>query len=264
LWFLPIAVVVAVVLAVAWIIPFFFPDTALDELPWESGPFNIRFIGAVYLACLMATLVSLWSFRWSPGRVILPMVGVFTGLILIVSLAYTDRFDSEQLGTWLWFVLYVIVPFSAVYVYLSLRALPPADPIPTPAAWRTALLLTAAAFGAYGLAVLIAPETMSGFWPWEVDAFHGRLYSAIFITVAVAAIAISRVASPTELLLVGLTFLAGGVFTILGLAIVDGSEDAVDWSALGTWLWLATFAWLLVLGLALTLHSRSAAGQLAR
>jgi hypothetical protein len=251
-------VIVAGVLAVAWIIPFFFPDTALEELPWDSGPFNIRFIGAVYLACLMAVLVSLSAFRWSPGRVILPMVSVFTGLILVVSLLYTDRFDSAKLGTWIWFVLYVIVPLSAIYVYLRFRSLPPADPSPTPAAWRTGLLLSAAVFGAYGIALLAAPETFTDFWPWEVDAFHGRLYSAIFITVAVAALAISRVAAPIELLLVGLTFLMGGAFSILGLVIVDGSEGTVDWSALGTWVWIGAFAALLVGGLALTLQSRAA------
>jgi hypothetical protein len=254
-------VVVAVVLAIAWIIPFFFPDTALDQLPWESGPFNIRFIGAVYLACLMAVLVSLSSFRWSPGRVIVAMVSVFTGLILVVSLLHIDRFDSVKLGTWIWFVLYVIVPVTAIYVYLRFRTLPPADASPTPAAWRTYLVLSAAVFGAYGIALLAAPDTFTDFWPWEVDAFHGRLYSAIFVTVAVASLAISRVASPIELLLVGLTFLAGGAFSIIGLVLVDGSEDTVDWSALGTWVWIGAFAVLLVSGLALTLRSRAAVGR---
>jgi hypothetical protein len=119
----------------------------------------------------------------------------------------------------------------------------------------------ATAYGAYGIALLVAPETFTDFWPWEVDAFHGRLYSAIFITVAVATLAISRVASSIEVLLVGLTFLAGGVFTILGLVIVDGSEDTVDWSALGTWVWIGVFALLLAGGLALTLRSRAVAGR---
>jgi hypothetical protein len=105
-------------------------------------------------------------------------------------------------------------------------------PLPGPGA--LVLVLTAAVFGAYGVALLVPPETLSDFWPWEVDAFHGRLYSAIFIIVAVATLGIGWVASPTESLLVGLTFLAGGAFTILGLVIVDGSEDTVDWAALGT------------------------------
>jgi hypothetical protein len=90
---------------------------------------------------------------------------------------------------------------------------------------------------------------------------HSRLYSAIFVTVAVASLAISRVASPIELLLVGLTFLVGGAFSILGLVLVDASEDTVDWTVLGTWVWIGAFAVLFVSGLALTLRSRAAVGR---
>lgn len=244
-------VVEAGVLAVAGIIPFFFPETALKEMPWESGPFNVRFIGAVYLASLTAVLVWLSSFRWAPGRVALAMLSVFTGLVLVVSLAYTDRFDSVKLTTWVWFVLYVIIPIASIYVYMRYRRLPPANPNPTPAAWRTYLLIAATVLGLYGLGLLAAPDTFIDFWPWEVDAFHARLYSAIFLTLAVAAFTISQVAASIELLLVGLTQVVVGMFSILGLVIVDGSEGTVDWSALGTWVWIGAFAVLLVTGLAL-------------
>jgi hypothetical protein len=245
------------VLAVAGIVPFFFPETALEELPWESGPFNVRFIGAVYLASLTAVLFWLSSFRWAPGRVALLMVSVFTSLVLVVSLFYTDRFDSANPGTWIWFVLYLAIPAASIYVYLRFRSLPPADSHPTPPAWRTYLLVTAALLGAYGAGLLVAPETFADFWPWDVDAFHGRLYSAIIVSLAVAALAISRVAAPSELLLVGLTEVVVGVFAILGLVIVDGSEDTVDWSALGTWVWVGAWAVVLATGLALCLRSRT-------
>jgi hypothetical protein len=243
------------VLAVAGIVPFFFPKTALEELPWESGPFNIRFIGAVYLASLAAVLFWQSSFRWAPGRVALSMVSVFTSLVLVVSLFYADRFDSANPGTWIWFVLYLAIPLASIYVYLRFRSLPPADSHPTPSSWRTYLLVTATLLGAYGVGLLVAPEPFTDFWPWEVDAFHGRLYSGIIVTLAVAALAISRVAAPTELLLVGLTQGVVGLFAILGLVIVDRSEDTVDWSALGTWVWVGAFAVVLVTGLALALRS---------
>ena len=125
-------VVEAGVLAVAGIVPFFFPETGLRELPWESGPFNIRFIGAVYLASLAAVLFWQTSFRWAPGRVALLMVSVFTSLVLVVTLFYADRFDSTNPGTWIWFVLYVAIPVATGYVYLRLRNMPPAGARPTP------------------------------------------------------------------------------------------------------------------------------------
>ncbi len=249
------------VLAVAGIVPFFFPETALQELPWESGPFNIRFIGAVYLASLAAVLFWQASFRWAPGRVALLMVCVFTSLVLLVSLLYTDRFDGANPGTWIWFVLYVAIPLATGYVYLRSRSLPPADPWPTPPAWRTYLLVTATLLGAYGVGLLVAPETFVDFWPWEVDAFHARLYSAIIITLAVAAVAISRAAAPIELLFVGVIQMVVGAFAILGLVIVDRSEDTVDWAALGTWVWVGAWAIVLISGLALALRSQAAPGR---
>jgi hypothetical protein len=250
-------IVEAGVLAVAGIVPFFFPETGLEELPWESGPFNIRFIGAVYLASLAAVLYWQTSFRWAPGRVALLMVAVFTSLVLVVTLFYTDRFDSGNPGTWIWFVLYVLIPGATLYVYLRFRHLPPAVPNPTPPAWRAYLLVTAALLGAYGIGLLVAPETFTDFWPWEVDAFHGRLYSAIIITLGVAALMISRVAAPTELMLVGLIEVVVGFFAILGLVLVDRSEDTVDWSALGTWVWVGAWAVVLATGLALVLRYRT-------
>ncbi len=248
----------AVVLAVAGIVPFFFPSTGLEELPWESGPFNIRFIGAVYLASLAAVLFWQTSFRWAPGRVALLMVSVFTSLVLVVTLFYADRFDSANPGTWIWFVLYVLIPAGSIYAYLRFRHLPPANPLPTPPAWRTYLLVTATLFIAYGVGLLVAPETFIDFWPWEVDVFHARLYSAIIITLGVAALAIARVAAATEVLLVGLVQVVVGAFAILGLVLADREEHTVDWAALGTWVWVGAFAVILISGLALMMRSRGA------
>jgi hypothetical protein len=91
-----------------------------------------------------------------------------------------------------------------------------------------------------------------------VDDFHARLYSAIFLTLAVAGLAVSRVAAPVELLLVGLTQLTLGFFSILGLVLADISEDTVDWSAIGTWIWVGGFGIIMVAGAALVVRIRAA------
>jgi hypothetical protein len=246
------------VLAIAGFYPFFFPHRALGDWPWLSGPFNMRFIGAVYLTSLVAVIVVLAVPRWAPGRVALPMLVVFTNLVLLLSLIYIGRFEFDRGGTWAWFVLYVVIPVSATYYWLRFRRLPPADPTPVPPAWRSYLLAAAVVLGLYGLGLLIAPNGLTDFWPWPIDDLHGRLYSAIFITLAVAALEVSRVAAPVELLLVGLTQFTLGFFSILGLVLADVSENTVQWSALGTWVWVGGFAVLLVAGAALVAQSRAA------
>ena len=245
------------VLAIAGFYPFFFPHDALGKWAWISGPFNLRFIGAVYLTSLVAVLIVLAVPRWAPGRVALPMLVVFTNLILLLSIVYVDRFEFDRGGTWAWFALYVVIPASATYYWWRFRSLPPADPTPVPPAWRSFSVAAAAILGLYGIGLLIAPSTLTDFWPWPIDDFHGRLYSAIFLTLAVAGLMVARVAAPIELFLVGMTQFTLGFFAILGLVFADVSEDTVDWSALGTWVWVGGFAVLLVAGAALVARARA-------
>jgi hypothetical protein len=255
--FRAVTTVEAFVLAIAGFYPFFFPHNALGKWAWISGPFNLRFIGAVYLTSLVAVLVVLAVPRWAPGRVALPMLVVFTNLILLLSLIYIGRFEFDRGGTWAWFLLYVAIPVSATYYWLRFRRLPPADPTPVPPAWRSYFLAAAFVLGLYGIGLLIGPRTLTDFWPWPIDAFHGRLYSAIFLTLAVAGLTVSQVAAPIELILVGLTQFTLGFFSILGLVLADVSENTVEWSALGTWVWIGGLAVLVVAGAALVAQSRA-------
>src|SRR5207249_11414481 len=132
---------------------------------------------------------------------------------------------------------------------------------PMPMAWRAGLLAFAVAIGVYGVAQLVAPEMTSAFWPWGIDAFHGQLYSAIFLTAAIGALFLSRGAAPIEYFTLGVTYAVLGFFAILGVVIADATARRVDWANAGTQLWLALFAAILLVGLALIWQSRLARRQ---
>ena len=61
--------------------------------PWPLTPFNAAFLGAVYSASLVSAAALTVIGRWSPARIVVPMILVFTTIVLIVSLAYLGRFD---------------------------------------------------------------------------------------------------------------------------------------------------------------------------
>ena len=256
-----ITVVEAVALAFVGVVPFFFPGVGIDSWPWETTPFNIRFIGGVYLTSLTAVLVFLLSFRWAPGRVALPMIVVFGNLVTVLSFVYVGRFDFGRASSWTWFPLYFLLAIPATYYVLRYRRLPPAERTLPPPAWRAYSLGAAAILRIYGVGLLVAPGTFGDFWPWDFDAFHGRFYSAAFLTLAAAAFVVSRAAAPVELLLLGLTQVTFGLFSILGVVFADASQNTVDWGALGTLVWTGAFAVLLVTGLALVAQARAAAAQ---
>lgn len=226
----------------------FYPPVARDVWPWALTPFNLRFLGALYLAALIAAWLQAISGRWSPSRVVTAMIFVFTLVVTVLSFVHLSRFDPRRVETWIWFVLYVGVCVNAgVHWWLYRRwrtrgAGPPAGTL------RTLLACVATILGLYGLALLAAPDTASGFWPWKLDAFHAQLYSVTFLTPAVGAWLLMRSTTPAERVALGATLAAWGGLPIVGLLLADATAKRVPWASPATWAWLALFAAMLVAG----------------
>ena len=228
---------------------FLLPTVASTQWPWQVRPFNTFFLAAVYISSFAAVTVLLWGGRWAPARLGLWMLVFFTTLVLIISLVYLDRFDFHKWATWAWFFLYIIIPLNSVYNLYLFRHLHPANPTPLPSLLKWYLLVQAAALGLYTVALLLAPVASTAFWPWHIDEFHGRMYSAIFLTGAVGAYVVWRSAAAVELLLLGVTQGILGLFAILGVIIANASEQTVDWTQPGIWVWIGLFAVLMLTGI---------------
>jgi hypothetical protein len=244
------------VLLVAGVGLLLFPSFFRPLWPWELSPFNALLLGAIYSASLIATAIVVYLKRWAPVRVVIPMIFVFTAIILVVCLIYIDKFDIQYWGAWVWFFLYILIPANAAFHIWLYRSLKPINPSPLPSPWRGVLLVPTILLGVYGLGLLVAPEPFSSFWPWQIDDFHGQMYSVLYITPAVGAVLLFRAAASIELLTLGLTQVVGGVVPIVGLWIIDNQVDKIDWSASGTWLWIGSFAIILITGIGLVWQSR--------
>ncbi|MEN8240106.1 MAG: hypothetical protein ABFR53_13005, partial [Actinomycetota bacterium] len=224
------------VLLVAGVGLLLFPWIMGPLWPWDLTPFNALLLGSIYSASLVATLATVGFGRWAPARIVAPMIFLFTIIVLLVSLADLDRFDLGHYSSWLWFLLYVGIPLNAGYYLWQQRGRAPYVPHPLAGPWTLVLLAPVALLGLYGLGLLVAPEQASSFWPWPIDAFHGRMYSVAYLTPALGAVLLWRAAAPVESLTMGLTQASGGIIPIVGLVIVDANVGGkVDWSASGTW-----------------------------
>ena len=102
-----------------------------------------------------------------------------------------------------------------------------------------------------GLTLVGAPALFGAFWPWPVDSFSGQLYSIVFTTAAVGAVGVCRWAAPEERLALGVSYAMLGLFTLFAVLIADATQIRVAWGAPGVWVWLASFAMLFLIGLAL-------------
>jgi hypothetical protein len=249
---LAIAVVHAVVIAGAGIVLFFAPTTSNDIWGFELTPFNTRFLGAIYLAALAPYVVLLVVRRWIPARIVMVMAFPFALTVLVVSIAYADRFLWGRPVAWGWFGVYASITLYAGYFLWRFGRAP--RPLATSTRSRVAragLICVALALVIYGAGLLAAPETFAGFWPWPIDAFAGRLYSGIFLALASGATLVAVKPGPLEEATLGLTCAAFGALGPIGLAVVDADVGTVDWSNAGTWAWIGMFAALCVYGLGL-------------
>jgi hypothetical protein len=228
---------------------FFAPKIIEPFWPWKLLPFNAHFLGAVYSASLVAAAMQVWYGRWSPTRVVTPMILVFTAIILVLSFVHIEQFDFKRVEVWLWFLLYGILPINAgIHLWLY-RNLPPADSAQPTTAGRIILVVQSIILGLFGLALLVAPSFAKTFWSWEIDEFHAQLYSVTFITPAVGAFILAKAASKTEWLTMGLTQGVLGLFPIIGVILVDAAAKRVNWSLAGTWIWMAIFAAIFIVSL---------------
>ncbi len=249
-----LAVECSAVLAAALLL-FFFPKLAAELWAWEIPPFNARFVGAIYFAAYIPLLIFWFNPRWTPGRLILWNIFVFTTLIMVVMFLHVNAFAWNRYATYfIFFPLYIFLPInSAVFLFLS-RNMTVSNPIDMPPAWRPILILFVVSGMAYGVGLLIAPEALTRFWPWPVDAFHARIYASAFLTPAVSSwILIQRRGAASEYLTFGFNLLAGGILPILGMLLTNLSvppERQVNFGNAGTWAFIFMFLITGIMGIA--------------
>jgi hypothetical protein len=232
---------------------FFLPGLASGLWPCIIPPFNARFVGAIYLAAYLPLVLFWYIPRWKPGRLTLWMILVFTSLILIAMIIHWDAFEWDRPSTFLVFwPLYIFLPVNSTFFLVRSRGAGVAKGYDGPASLRIVLLVFALVGGAYGLGLLIAPEALTRFWPWEVDAFHARIYASAFITPAIVAWIMSfRPRFAVEYLSIGLNLVAGGFLPILGTLwtnIYAPAERHVNFSSVGTWAFFVIFLLTGILG----------------
>lgn len=223
------------------------PWIAVPRWAWTIPPFNARFLGAIYFSEGVAVLILLLCNRWSPARVGLLAAAAFTTVVSVATLFHVDQFVSTRRMV-LWFVLYVgyvALPIIALCIYWRLPRVPP---LLVPAGWRWLFAALGGLMIVYAIGLFLFPATASAFWPWPIDAMHGRIYSGVFLGPGVALCMIARDGAREEYWITGSFAAAFGLSALVGLVAADMATHRVNWSALGTWVWIGYFAIYTALG----------------
>jgi hypothetical protein len=178
---------------------FLLPGRTDTLFSWTvNPPLTAAFLGAAYLAAFVLELLGARETLWARARVAVPAVLTFTVLTLIATLFHIDKFhfgpgfsSFTQAGTWVWLLVYALVPVAMIVVLAQQLRRPGIDPpreVPMPGWIRTVLFLQAVVGVGLGTALFIAPAwAAERFWSWPLTALTGRAVGAWLIGLGIAA-----------------------------------------------------------------------------
>jgi hypothetical protein len=262
-WLLYIAS--ALVLAVGATL-FLFPGRTDILFSWTVSPaLTAAFLGAAYLSAFVLEFLGAREPLWASARVAVPAVLTFTFLTLIATLLHIDKFHFgsafglfTQAGTWVWLLVYAIVPVAmAVMLVLQLRA-PGIDPprsAPMSVWIRLVFAGQATLMVVLGILLFVVPKpTADLIWPWMLTPLTGRAIGAWLVGVGIAA---GHMAWENDWLRTRIGTISYTLFGFLELVVLlrfAAAKDPaagypiLDWGDLRTWVYLLFLASILAAG----------------
>lgn len=240
---------VAFVLALAnGVFLYFLPGQAEAHYAWAiKPPINAAFLGAGYLSGVLATAIALFVVRYwrSVWSLMWPFFTI--GLVmLLATIVHADRFRWHYPLTWVWAVVYVLIPPGALALWIWQTRSGDADP---PLDHRLVILKGFSwCFGAItaiiGLALFLTPERMVAHWPWAITPLLARAFAAWYLQIAVALLFSAAKLRQAHEVVVPYSWLTFFNLLLLLLPMLYSDNVHVHQASFGPWLvlHLALFA----------------------
>jgi hypothetical protein len=189
------AVICAAALLVA-VLGFFAPEYLASIFTWlVLPPLHARFVGAIYLfgavfmvGCLAARTQA--EVRWA-----VQLIGVWTGMLLIISLLNLKAFDFKLLPVWIWFISYITYPIISIWMTWRQPKPPLGEALPgssLPAWSKGFLLIQGVVISVLAVLLFFIPTFMSTIWPWKVTAVLAQMYAGPLLAYGLGSLLFAR------------------------------------------------------------------------
>lgn len=218
------------------------PERTDEWFAWTiDPPVTAAFLGAAYWASATVEWTSARAASWAHARVAVPSVFVFTTLTLAVTFLHLDKFHlaadlptSTRVVTWSWIGIYAAVPVLMAVLWMRQSRMAGADSPrthPLPAWVSAACAAMAVGLLVIGTWLLIAPQQVDGWWPWDLTALTGRAIGAWFVGLGVSAVStvMERDARRARPVAVGAV-----VLPLLTIVAIGRYPTDVTWDSPGT------------------------------
>ena len=213
-------------------------------------PLHARFVGAIYAfgavfmaGCLAARYQA--EVRWA-----VQLIGIWTGMLFIISLLNLSAFDLNLLPVQIWFASYIIYPI--ISFWMTLRQSPLRDTGDLPglelAGWaRGFLLAQGILFSLLAVLLLLAPAFMSTLWPWKVTPVLAQMYAGPLLSYGLGSLLSAR-----QKKWLGVRAILPGmlIFTVTTVIISFVHIGLFSFNEIADLLW---FGWFILASLIITL-----------
>ena len=232
LWLRLIFVFVALQ-ALELIVVFFQPTLVQLLVPWPATPLNARFIAALYVSLGFGVLLCAFARSFQAVRIVLLGIGLSTAMLFFITLPRLGELDAFPF--W-WMFFYVVDPLLVAFAFwrLGWRV----QETPTQNSLAPVWIGHAAIMAATGFFLLVLPAAAINVWPWTMTVALAQLYSAFFLTLAIASLLAARESGIEG------TQLPMAMILVLALLVLAVSLFHLDRFKTG----IPTILWFLVFG----------------
>jgi hypothetical protein len=210
-WWLRATLWLAAAQALLLLLALFAPQYVNLLVPWPASALNARFIASLYVSLGLGVLLCSLAHSFREMRIVLFGIGMATTLLFFLTLLrmYFHPGELKQFP-YFWLLFYIVDPLLVAFAFwrFGWGATTPLGANALTPLW----IVQAGFFGVLGLILMLLPTTAIGFWPWAITEPQAQLYSAFFLTLAVASLLAIR-----ELTWQGIRWL---VFMVMMLALL--------------------------------------------
>ena len=217
-----VGVIVIVVLVLAFVSLYFYPNNTTDFFAWTIKPATTAIlIGEGYMAGALFFLRVITTRKWHTLQAGFLPITSFTVVMMGATLLHWDRFHQGTFLFYLWTVIYAVTPFLVPFLWWrnrtkDLRTAGDRDlffsrPV------RRALGVTGGLGILVALTAFIFPAFYIAITPWKLTELTARIFSGWTMLAAATLVSVAWVGrwSSTRLLLQSVLF--GQVLTLLAL-----------------------------------------------
>lgn len=235
------AVICAAALLVA-VLGLFNPAYLASIFTWlVLPPLHARFVGAIYLFGAVFMAGCLLAKRQAEVRWAVQMIGIWTGMLCIISVLNLGAFGLDLLPVQIWFASYIVYPI--ISIWMTFRDPASMDPaaLPGPALdpWaKNFLLAQGILITLLAAALFLAPGYMSTLWPWTVTPTLTQMYAGPLLAYGVGSTIYSKQGA-----WLGVRSIAPGMlsFTAVTVLVSFMHVDLFSFSGIADLLWFAWF-----------------------